>query len=171
VLNLWWRRISTLLISARTEEEVGRTVVIMRERAFMNTSTAVACEVLARRIVHQSPSEKIKSLMSTRYRHREADGDISEASSALEIAIDTHWLVLCSCLCNTLTCCYIVPYSCLPAKHRVVSLPKFTYQSGMMIIAPVVRALWDGELVQTLTDQDDIQCEPIYSRSISTLNH
>ncbi|KAG2060138.1 hypothetical protein BDR06DRAFT_948194 [Suillus hirtellus] len=88
-----------------------------------NTGRAVACEVLARRIVHQNPSEKIKSLMSTRYRHREPDGDISEASSALEIAIDTHCTIF---------------LSSTEAQN-------------------VVRALWDGELVQTLTDQDDIQ--------------
>ncbi|KAG1761379.1 hypothetical protein EDD22DRAFT_897285 [Suillus occidentalis] len=88
-----------------------------------NRGRAVACEVLARRIVHQSPSEKIKYLMSTRYRHRELDGDISEASSALEIAIDTHCTIF---------------------------LSSTEAQS-------VVRALWNGELVQTLTDQDDIQ--------------
>jgi hypothetical protein len=108
----------------------------MHERPFMGTSTAVACEVLARRIVHQSSSEKIKSLMSTRYRHREADGGISEASSALEIAIDTHWLVLSRYLCNVLTCRYIVRYFCLPAKRRVVSRFKLTYLSGIVIIAP-----------------------------------
>ncbi|KAG2155006.1 uncharacterized protein EDB93DRAFT_1080810 [Suillus bovinus] len=88
-----------------------------------NRGRAVACEVLARRIVHQSPTEKIKFLMSTRYRHREHDGDISEASSALEIAIDTHCTIF---------------LSSTEAQD-------------------VVRALWDGELVQTLTDQDDIQ--------------
>ncbi|KAG2349128.1 hypothetical protein BDR05DRAFT_956507 [Suillus weaverae] len=88
-----------------------------------NRGRAVACEVLARRIVHQSPSERITSLMSTRYRHHEPDGDISEASSALEIAIDTHCTIF---------------------------LSSIEAQS-------VVRALWDGELVQTLTDQEDIQ--------------
>ncbi|OAX44017.1 hypothetical protein K503DRAFT_846787 [Rhizopogon vinicolor AM-OR11-026] len=88
-----------------------------------NRGRAVACEVLARRIVHQSSAEKVKSLMSTRYRHIEADGDISEASSALEIAIDTHCTIFLSS----------------------------TEAQG------VVRALWNGELVQTLTDQDDIQ--------------
>ncbi|KAG1815632.1 uncharacterized protein BJ212DRAFT_230992 [Suillus subaureus] len=88
-----------------------------------NSGRAVACEVLARRIIHQSPSEKVTSLMSTRHRHREPNGDISEASSALEIAIDTHCTIF---------------------------LSSTEAQS-------VVRALWDGELVQTLTDQDDIQ--------------
>lgn len=101
----------------------------------MNTSIAVACEVLARRIVHQSPSEKIKSLMSTRYRHLEVDGDISEASSALEIAIDTHWLVLCGDLGNALKCCYIVRYFCLLPKRRVVSFYKVTFQSDIVIFS------------------------------------
>lgn len=30
-------------------------------------------------------------MMSTRYTHREVDGDISDKSSALEMAIDSHW--------------------------------------------------------------------------------
>jgi hypothetical protein len=51
---------------------------------------AVACEVLARRIVHKSPPDKLVSILSTRYEHMHSDGDI-ELSSALELAIDTHW--------------------------------------------------------------------------------
>jgi len=51
---------------------------------------AVACEALARRIVHQSPRDRLTTIMSTRYKHRQADGDI-EISSALELAIDSHW--------------------------------------------------------------------------------
>lgn len=54
---------------------------------------AIACEVLARRIVHLSPSDRINSIMSTRYRHRQLDGDTSEMASALEMAIDSHWRV------------------------------------------------------------------------------
>jgi len=128
VLILGVRHIATLQISVKTKEEV-RTIVVCRDRDFMNTLTAMACEVLARRIVHQSPSEKIKSLMSTRYRRREADGDISEASSALEIAIDTHWLFFCRHLYNYLTRCYIARYFCLPAKRKVVSCFQVTYLS------------------------------------------
>ncbi|KAG2369676.1 hypothetical protein BDR07DRAFT_1388088 [Suillus spraguei] len=93
-----------------------------------NRGRAVACEVLARRIVHQSSSGKITSLMSVRHRHREPDGSISEASSALEIAIDTHCTIF---------------------------LSSTEAQS-------VVRALWDGKLVQTVTDQDDIQYIPYH---------
>jgi hypothetical protein len=53
--------------------------------------TAIACEVLARRIVHVSPPDRLAVIMSTRFRHREADGDESELSSALEVAIDSNW--------------------------------------------------------------------------------
>ena len=52
---------------------------------------ATACEVLARRIVHLAEPEKIKNIMSNRYLHRQVDGDESEMSSALELAIDQHW--------------------------------------------------------------------------------
>lgn len=52
---------------------------------------ATACEVLARRIVHASPPDRITSMMSTRYTHRELDGDDSDKTSALEMAIDSHW--------------------------------------------------------------------------------
>jgi len=52
---------------------------------------AIACEVLARRIVHLAEPDRIKTLMSTRFRHRQVDGDESETSSALELAIDQHW--------------------------------------------------------------------------------
>ncbi|KAL7421162.1 Calcium channel yvc1 [Cryptotrichosporon argae] len=51
---------------------------------------AVACEVLARRIVHNLTTESLENVMSTRFRYREADGDISAPISALETAIDQH---------------------------------------------------------------------------------
>lgn len=53
---------------------------------------AIACEVLARRITHHAPADRLSNIMSTRYQHRQSDGDI-ELSSALELAIDTHWYV------------------------------------------------------------------------------
>lgn len=52
---------------------------------------AVACEVLARRVIHQAPPDRVTPMMSTRFRHREVDGDLSEKASALEMAIDSHW--------------------------------------------------------------------------------
>ncbi|KAI6130332.1 hypothetical protein EDD16DRAFT_1541675 [Pisolithus croceorrhizus] len=61
-----------------------------------NLGRAMACEVLARRIVHQSPPEKMIPMVTTRYRHRHIDGDTSVASSALEIAIDNNCTVFLS---------------------------------------------------------------------------
>ncbi|KAF8969434.1 calcium activated cation channel [Flammula alnicola] len=55
-----------------------------------NLARAIACEVLARRIVHLAEPDRIKAIMSTRYKHRQIDGDESEMSSALEMAIDQH---------------------------------------------------------------------------------
>ena len=52
---------------------------------------ATACEVLARRIVHRSPHDRLNVIMSTRFRHRQLDGDLSDMSSALELAIDSQW--------------------------------------------------------------------------------
>ena len=53
--------------------------------------TAMACEVLARRIVHLAEPDRIKSVMSMRYKHRQIDGEESEICNALELAIDQHW--------------------------------------------------------------------------------
>ncbi|KAF9534693.1 calcium activated cation channel [Crepidotus variabilis] len=61
-----------------------------------NLGRAIACEVLARRIVHLSDPNKIKDIMSTRYKHRQVDGDESEMSSALEVAIDQHCTIFLS---------------------------------------------------------------------------
>jgi hypothetical protein len=52
---------------------------------------ATACEVLARRIVHLSPPERLPVIMSSRFQHRQLDGDISDMTSALEMAIDSNW--------------------------------------------------------------------------------
>ncbi|KAI0276307.1 hypothetical protein BGY98DRAFT_1090269 [Russula aff. rugulosa BPL654] len=60
-----------------------------------NRGRAIACEVLARRIVHNSPSDRIPSIMSSRYRHLQRDGDI-EFSSAIELAIDSHCTIFLS---------------------------------------------------------------------------
>ncbi|ETW84143.1 receptor-activated Ca2+ cation channel [Heterobasidion irregulare TC 32-1] len=60
-----------------------------------NRGRAAACEALARKVVHQAPREKLTTLMSTRFKHRQPDGDI-EMSSALEIAIDSHCTIFLS---------------------------------------------------------------------------
>ncbi|KIJ56958.1 hypothetical protein M422DRAFT_23093 [Sphaerobolus stellatus SS14] len=61
-----------------------------------NMSRAVACEVLARRIVHQIDPSRLQSVMSTRYRYREANGDVSTPSSVLEYAVDQDSVIFLS---------------------------------------------------------------------------
>ncbi|KAI0677344.1 hypothetical protein C8Q78DRAFT_1002340 [Trametes maxima] len=61
-----------------------------------NFCRATACEVLARRVVHQAPPEKISAIMASRFCHREIDGDESGRSSALELAIDCHCTIFLS---------------------------------------------------------------------------
>ncbi|KAH9977639.1 calcium activated cation channel [Lactifluus volemus] len=60
-----------------------------------NRGRAVACEVLARKIVHNSPVDKIPAILSSRYRHRRPDGDI-EFTSAIELAVDSHCTIFLS---------------------------------------------------------------------------
>ncbi|KAI0000012.1 hypothetical protein BJV77DRAFT_1058294 [Russula vinacea] len=60
-----------------------------------NRGRAIACEVLARRVVHNAPTDRIPVIMSSRYRHRQSDGDI-EFSSAIELAIDSHCTIFLS---------------------------------------------------------------------------
>ncbi|KAI0321937.1 calcium activated cation channel [Amylostereum chailletii] len=60
-----------------------------------NLGRAVACEVLARRIIHKAPSDRLVTIISTRYRHLQSDGDV-ELSSALELAIDSHCTIFLS---------------------------------------------------------------------------
>ncbi|KAI0307033.1 calcium activated cation channel [Multifurca ochricompacta] len=60
-----------------------------------NCGRAIACEVLARRIVHQSPVDRIPAILSSRYKHRQSDGDI-EYTSAIELAIDSHCTIFLS---------------------------------------------------------------------------
>ncbi|KAL6305806.1 hypothetical protein BKA93DRAFT_816703 [Sparassis latifolia] len=61
-----------------------------------NTCRATACEVLARRVVHQAGPDRISHMLSTRFRHSEPDGDMSENASALELAIDSHCIIFLS---------------------------------------------------------------------------
>ncbi|KAJ9094974.1 hypothetical protein QFC21_005767 [Naganishia friedmannii] len=56
----------------------------------------IACETLARRIVHDLPVDRLESVMSTRYRYREADGDDSSPVSALETAVDQEAIIFLS---------------------------------------------------------------------------
>lgn len=67
-----------------------------------NLCRATACEVLARRIVHNLPGGRLEAVMSTRFRYRESDGDTSAATSALETAIDQHCTVSLSVIIHRL---------------------------------------------------------------------
>jgi hypothetical protein len=55
---------------------------------------AVACEVLARQIVHASPRDRLAHIMSARYKYKEDNAEFAVTSSALELAIDQEWSVL-----------------------------------------------------------------------------
>ncbi|GFZ42615.1 hypothetical protein JCM24511_00332 [Saitozyma sp. JCM 24511] len=57
---------------------------------------ATACEVLARRIVHNLRLDRLESVMSTRFRYRDSDGDVSAPTSTLETAIDQHCTIFLS---------------------------------------------------------------------------
>ncbi|KAI0727308.1 hypothetical protein C8Q72DRAFT_841133 [Fomitopsis betulina] len=61
-----------------------------------NVGRATACEVLARRVVHQAPSDKTVLMLSTRFRFKEVDEGVSEKASALELAIDSHCTIFLS---------------------------------------------------------------------------
>ncbi|CAE6411686.1 unnamed protein product [Rhizoctonia solani] len=62
-----------------------------------NMSRAMACETLARRILHTVPPDRLDDIMSCRFQHAEWDGDESALSSALELAIDQQATVFLSC--------------------------------------------------------------------------
>lgn len=61
-----------------------------------NLCRAVACEVLARKTIHVAPPDRITPMMTTRFTHRELDGDVSDKNSALELAIDSHCTIFLS---------------------------------------------------------------------------
>lgn len=85
-------RTITLQIMERTLAEVGSLSRILAVYIGSHSHRiATACEVLARRVIHKSPPDKVTSMMSSRFIHREVDGDESEKVSALEMAIDSHW--------------------------------------------------------------------------------
>ncbi|THV08302.1 calcium activated cation channel [Dendrothele bispora CBS 962.96] len=105
-----------------------------------NYGRAIACEVLARRIVHKTAPERLNAVMSTRYKHKQIDGDDSDPASALEMAIDTHCTIFLS-----------------------------STESQ-----DVVKAIWNGHIVQKSEDDDihDVDYIP-YSehRTGSTWDH
>ena len=89
--------------------------------AFTDTGLATACEVLARRVIHVSPPDRITSMLSTRYTHREVDGDEGDKTSALEMAIDSHWYTAYALIeASSLTPSSTVPYFFRLAKRKMV---------------------------------------------------
>ncbi|KLO16355.1 calcium activated cation channel [Schizopora paradoxa] len=63
-----------------------------------NFGRAIACEVLSRRILHKAPTDRHIGIMSMRYRHLSRDGEYSDMTSALELAIDTNRFHVVNCL-------------------------------------------------------------------------
>lgn len=51
---------------------------------------SVACEVLARYVMHRVDAQKLPKVMSKRFCYIESDGDVSAPLSVLELAIDLH---------------------------------------------------------------------------------
>ncbi|KAH9948400.1 hypothetical protein B0H21DRAFT_690173 [Amylocystis lapponica] len=99
-----------------------------------NFGRAIACEVLARRVVHQAPPDRLTTMMSSRYKYREVDGDVSEMASALEVAIDSHCTIF---LSST--------ESQAGQYRKIVSL---------------VDDLWRGQLIQKRNDDHEIDFVP-----------
>lgn len=54
---------------------------------------AIACEVLARRILRKLPHERLKDVLSTRHKWVQSDGTPSAPMCALELAIDQECTV------------------------------------------------------------------------------
>jgi len=54
---------------------------------------AIACEVLARRILRKLPHDRLKDVLSTRYRWVQSEGTESAPMCALELAIDEECTV------------------------------------------------------------------------------
>ena len=113
--------ITILLTMARTVVEVSRSTASEQEQLLIVILSAVACEVLARRIVHLAEPDRLATIMSTRYRHRQVDGDASEMASALEVAIDQHWYVIRNLSARTALKLPLAPSFSLLAKLRKVS--------------------------------------------------
>lgn len=84
-------RTTTLRIMERILAEVIKLERINMAFIANKRWSAAACEVIARRVIHEAPPEKITIMLSTRFRHQELDGHVSEKANALEVAIDSHW--------------------------------------------------------------------------------
>lgn len=100
--------ISTYIAAAGDFHEALPYALLRARRDFMyeanhnpadygeNFGRAIACEVLARRVVHLSPPDRLNDIMSTRFCHLEWDGEESDLSTALELAIDSRCTIFLS---------------------------------------------------------------------------
>ncbi|KAM6496066.1 hypothetical protein JOM56_008772 [Amanita muscaria] len=102
-----------------------------------NLGRATACEVLARRIVHISPKDRLINILSTRFEYGHEGS--SDLASALEMAIDQNWF------CDV----------------------QLTFRSTIFLSSTeaqdVVQALWRGDIVQKNIENHEIDCEHIWS--------
>jgi hypothetical protein len=86
-----------------------------------NFGRGIACEVIARRVVHTRPRSRLNVILSTRFPYHNRDGDDGDFSSALELAIDSHWYCRFFYQVKPLSqLTQTVLSSCLPMKLRMV---------------------------------------------------
>ncbi len=96
--------------------------------------------------------------MSTRFTHRALDGDDSEKTSALEMAIDSHWSVHVYAEPSLhFDRSYVVPSSFPHRRHRMVS-DNMSFYVLMLTSLLVVNDLWKGRIAQKHNDDHDIEC-------------
>lgn len=101
-------------------------------------------------------------MMSTRFMHREIDGDSSDKTSALEMAIDSHWYDGISSLCvdAKFVLCSTIFLSSTEAQDGNL---QFTSLECMIAdFRIVVNDLWRGKIVQKHNEDHDIECKASY---------
>lgn len=100
--------------------------------------------------------------MASRYTHRQLDGDESDPTSALEMAVDSHWCV---------SCVYVITFL-VEIWHTYISsifLSSDESQKGSLFLScfrilanypsPVVNSLWSGDLVQKMDEKFNVDCK------------
>ena len=111
-------------------------------------------------MVHLSPAARLNDIMSTRFSHVEWNGEQSDLSTALELAIDSHWCGLGSRwgMGPTNLRLFIAPSFYLLSKLKIVSFSHFDHTTSVDGGMPVVMALWNGDIVQKGNEDHDIDC-------------
>jgi hypothetical protein len=119
-----------------------------------NRIRAIACEVLARRIVHTVPSERMESVMSTRFRYKDNEGDTSAPVSTLETAIDHHCTVSLEPPVRSISCSQGYMGGSIAKTHG----PQIFLASTEAQF--VINSLWKGDWVQENNENEDIDYVP-----------